>query len=146
MSRIDLKQRNDSVDSVEKSGTGKAKNIALWVLQVLAAGMFLMAGSGKLAGSEQMTATFNTIGLGQWFRYFTGGIEVLSAVLLLIPSLSGIGALLMVGTMIGAVATHLFILGGTAIPAAVLLVVTAIIAFGRREQITNLINRVLNKV
>src|SRR4051794_19117611 len=111
MSSVDLRTKNNSVDVTEK--TGKGKNIALWVLQVLAAGMFLMAGGSKLGGAEQMVNTFNAIGLGQWFRYLTGGIEVLSAILLLIPALSGIGAVLLVGTMIGAVATHLFILGGS---------------------------------
>ena len=53
-----------------------------WVLQILAAAMFLFAGGSKLTGQQAMVDTFGQIGLGQWFRYLTGIIEVGSAVLL----------------------------------------------------------------
>ena len=44
---------------------------------------------------------FETIGVGQWFRYVTGAIEFASAVLLLTPRFAGVGALLLVPTMVG---------------------------------------------
>jgi putative oxidoreductase len=53
---------------------------------------------------------FGKIGIGQWLRYFTGSLEVVGAVLLLIPKTSAIAAVLLALTMVGAVATHLFIL------------------------------------
>jgi putative oxidoreductase len=53
---------------------------------------------------------FAKIGLGQWFRYFTGGLEVICAVLLLIPGTAAIAAALLACTMAGAVLTHLFLL------------------------------------
>ena len=121
--------------------TGKAMNIILWVLQIGAAGMFLMAGFAKLAGAEPAVAMFNTIGLGQWFRYLTGALEVISAVMLLIPRLSGVGALLLIGVMIGAVITHLFVIGGNPVGAIVLLVVSVIIAWGRRDRTLRLLGR-----
>jgi putative oxidoreductase len=43
-----------------------------------------------------MVETFDKIGIGQWFRYVTGGIEVASAVLLLSPRLTPVGAALLV--------------------------------------------------
>ena len=98
----------------------KAKNIALWVPQVLTAAAFLMAGFAKLSGQPMMVETFDKIGIGQWFRYVTGGIEVASAILLLIPRLSPVGAALLVCTMIEAVSTHLFVIGGSPVPALVL--------------------------
>src|SRR5437763_3826504 len=94
------------------ASTGKIINVGLWILQIAAAGMFLMAGFSKLSGNAQMVGLFDAIGLGQWFRYVTGSVEVVGAVLLLIPRLSGLGALLLVGTMLGAVATHVFVVGG----------------------------------
>jgi len=94
----------------------KVKNIALWVLQVLTAAAFLMAGFAKLSGQPMMVDTFDKIGIGQWFRYFTGGIEVASAILLLIPRLSPMGALI----------------GGSPMPALVLGCFAAIILWGRR--------------
>jgi len=66
-------------------GTGRAQNIALWILQAAAAAMFLMAGFSKLGGEPQTVALFEMIGVGQWFRYLTGVLEIGGAVLLLIP-------------------------------------------------------------
>ena len=83
--------------------TSKAKNIALWSLQVLVAAAFLMAGFAKLSGQQMMVEMFEKIGIGQWFRYVTGGIETVSAILLLVPRLTALGAALLVCTMTGAV-------------------------------------------
>jgi hypothetical protein len=58
-------------------------NMVLWTIQIGVAGMFFMAGGSKLSGSEQMVQLFQAIGLGQWFRYVTGFMEVGGAVLLL---------------------------------------------------------------
>ena len=74
------------------SNQSKVKNIALWVPQVLTAAAFLMAGFAKLSGQPMMVETFDKIGIGQWFRYVTGGIEIASAILLLIPRLTPVGA------------------------------------------------------
>ena len=54
------------------------------------------------------------LGIEEW------SIEVVSAILLLVPSLAFFGALLLVPTMVGAVLTHLFIVGGNPTPAFVL--------------------------
>ena len=100
--------------------SAKIVNIVLWVLQIGAAGMFLMVGFLKLSGNPQLVALFEAIGIGQWFRYLTGSLEVAGAILLLIPRTSGLGALILVGTMLGAVATHLFIVGGSPLMAIIL--------------------------
>jgi len=118
--------------------TGKTMNIVLWVLQIAAAGMFVMAGFSKLSGNEQMVGLFAAIGLGQWFRYLTGTLEVAGAILLVIPRTSGLGALLLVGVMIGAVTTHLFVIGGNPLMALILLGVTSVVAWERRQQTVNL--------
>jgi putative oxidoreductase len=122
--------------------TGKIMNVGLWILQIGAAGMFLMVGFLKLSGDPQMVALFQAIGLGQWFRYVTGSLEVLGAVLLLIPRLSELGALLLVGVTLGAVTTHLFVIGGDPLPAIILLIVTGIIAWGRRERTIKLLAKI----
>ena len=119
--------------------TGKIINVGLWILQIGAAGMFLMVGFFKLSGDPRMVGLFDAIGLGQWFRYVTGSLEVLGAVLLLIPRLSGLGALLLVGVMLGAVATHLFVVGGSPMMAIILLIVTGVVAWGRRKRTMNIL-------
>jgi putative oxidoreductase len=118
---------------------GRALNIALWLFQVAAAAMFLMVGSMKLAAAPALVALFHAIGIGQWFRYVTGGLEVLGAVALLVPRASGAGALLLAAVMVGAVATHLFVVGGSPLVAAVLLVITAFIAWSRRARTLELL-------
>jgi putative oxidoreductase len=122
---------------LESDSTGKVMNVGLWILQIGAAGMFLMVGFFKLTGDPQMVGLFDAIGLGQWFRYVTGSLEVLGAVLLLIPRLSGLGALLLMGVMLGAVPTHLFVVGGSPLMAIILLVVTGVVAWGRRKRTMN---------
>jgi putative oxidoreductase len=121
------------------ASTGKIINVGLWILQIGAAGMFLMVGFLKLSGDPQLVGLFDGIGLGQWFRYLTGSLEVLGALLLLVPRLSGLGALLLVGVMLGAVPTHLFVVGGSPLPAIILLIVTGVVAWGRRERTMNIL-------
>jgi len=118
--------------------TAKIINVVLWVLQIAAAGMFLMVGFLKLSGDAQLVGLFETIGLGQWFRYLTGTLEVAGAFLLLIPRTSGLGALMLAGVMLGAVVTHVFIVGGSPLPAIILLVATGVVAWGRRQRTMNL--------
>ncbi len=115
----------------------RGPRITLWVAQIAVAGMVMLAGGLKLAGVPVMVALFEAIGVGQWLRYVTGTIEVVSAVALLVPSLSAFGALLLVPTMVGAVATHLFIVGGSPLPATVLLIASVAIAWARRDQLVS---------
>jgi uncharacterized membrane protein YphA (DoxX/SURF4 family) len=103
-------------------------------LQIALAAMFLAAGGSKLIGAPAMVALFDTIGWGQWFRYVTGAIEASAAIALLIPSAAVFGAMLLVATMIGAVATNLF-LGQSVVPPLVLLVVASAIAWVRRNEL-----------
>ena len=113
----------------------KAGNAVAWVLQIVAAAMFLMAGGSKLAGAQAMVDMFAAIGLGQWFRYVTGGIEVVSALLLLMPSTAAIGAALLVCVMAGAIITHLTILHTSPAGPVGLLIICAIVAWLRRDRL-----------
>jgi uncharacterized membrane protein YphA (DoxX/SURF4 family) len=89
-------------------------------LRILLSIAFLGAGGAKLAGVDMMVMTFDQIGWGQGFRYLTGAIEVIGVALLWLPRRQVIGAAVLGGTMLGAVLTHWFILGPSAVPAMVL--------------------------
>lgn len=91
-----------------------------WGLRILLALVFAAAGIAKLAGAAQMVQVFEAIGFGQWFRNVTGAVEVLGALLLIVPSTGFLGGLLLTVTMACAVATHLILIGGSPLPAAVL--------------------------
>ena len=116
-----------------------AWKVFLWILQILLAGMLLMAGSSKLMGAPAMVAVFDKIGVGQWFRYVTGGLEAIGAIGLLIPRTCALAALLIICVMAGAVISHLAVLGGNPAPAVALLVAAIVIAWGRRDRIAALL-------
>ncbi|HZR25294.1 MAG TPA: DoxX family protein [Vicinamibacterales bacterium] len=121
----------DRTQDIARVSNGR---VVLWVGQFVIAAAFLMAGGSKFAGAPAMVQMFDAIGIGQWFRYVTATIEVGSAIALLVPSLAPYGAAALVATMTGAVATHLFIVGGSPLPALVLGAGSAAIAWFRRDQ------------
>jgi putative oxidoreductase len=120
---------------------GKALTIALWVVQIGLAAMFFMAGGNKLGGNAMMVGLFDAIGIGQWFRYLTGLLEVAGAALLLVPRASGLGAALLVPVMLGAILTHLVVLHSSPAMPAALLVGVLFVAWGRRAQIVAFLQR-----
>ena len=102
---------------------------------------FLGAGGAKLAGIDTMVMTFDQIGGGQGFRYLTGAIEVICVALLWLPRRQVIGAAVLGGTMVGAVLTHWFILGPSAVPAIVLGLLCAAVLYIHRTQIPEVLGR-----
>jgi hypothetical protein len=65
----------------------------------------------------------------------TGAIEVSAAIALFVPSLAVFGAAALVATMIGAVAAHLLIVGGSPVMPAILLLGSAGVVWARRNQL-----------
>lgn len=112
----------------------KALPIVTWVVRGLLAAAFAAAGLAKLAGVEAMVATFDQIGIGQWFRYLTGLVELAGAVAIVVPAFGLLGALILGCTMIGAVLTHLVLIGGSAVPALVLGLLAGFVAYRLRGQ------------
>ncbi|MGH3660435.1 MAG: DoxX family protein [Micromonosporaceae bacterium] len=119
---------------------GRAWNITLWVLQALVAAFFVFAGGIKLAGDPTAVQAFDTIGLGQWFRYFTGAVEIAGGIGLLIPRLMGLAALGLVAVLVGAIITE-FSIGGSPTNPVPFLLVVGLIAYGRRGAVTALTKR-----
>jgi putative oxidoreductase len=113
----------------------RAGLIGLWVAQIALASLFLNVGGSKLAGAPDMVALFEAIGVGQWFRYVTGLVEVGSAIALFVPSLALFGAVALVATMLGAIATHVFVIGGSPAVPAVLLLAALVVVWARRDQL-----------
>jgi len=114
---------------------GRASLVALWLTQVALALMFLMAGGSKLAGVPAMVSLFDAIGLGQWFRYVTGVIEITSGIALLVPSAAIFGAMLVIPTMLGAIVTNVFVVPASPVMPLLLLLGAAAVAWARRRQL-----------
>ena len=85
-------------------------NILAWILAVLLAVVFVLAGGVKLLGARAMVQEFAQIGIGQWFRYFTGILEVSGAIGVLIPKYRFGAALQIAVVMVGATAANIWVL------------------------------------
>jgi len=123
--------------------TSRAANIGLWTLQVLLAAVYAFSAFGKLSADPQNVAGFAAMGLGNTGMYIIGGLELAGAIAMFVPPLTGLAATCFVALMIGAVILTWAIGGGVlvAIPATVL-VVAAIVAWGRRDSTRRLVARV----
>ena len=109
--------------------------IAVIIVKALLTFAFVAAGAAKLIGAPMMVETFDAIGMGQWFRYLTGVIEVGGAVLLWVSRRQAWGAALLGATMVGAVLAHLVVLSAaSAAPAVVLGLLSAFVLWSHRAQ------------
>jgi putative oxidoreductase len=111
------------------------KTVGFWVLKIVLAALFVMAGGAKLYGVPAMVETFEHVGLGQWFRYFTGALELFGAALLLWPGTTAFGALVLTVICIGAFFAQLLVLHEDVIHAIVMAVILAAIAWTYRDQL-----------
>ncbi|MDN5918226.1 MAG: DoxX family protein [Pseudonocardia sp.] len=115
---------------------------ALWTAQILIGVFMIVASAGpKLFGETIAVEMFTQIGLGQWFRYLVGALELLGGVGLLVRRSAGAAALGLVGLMIGAAYTQAFVLHGGLLVLTPLGIgaVVGVIAWVRRGEIRGLI-------
>jgi uncharacterized membrane protein YphA (DoxX/SURF4 family) len=84
----------------------KALFITLTVVRVVVALFFLTMAAKNLSGDVQMSEDFARWGYPSWFRGLTAVLQVVGAVLLLVPSVSFYGAALLCCIMLGAITTH----------------------------------------
>jgi putative oxidoreductase len=127
--------------SEQTSTAAKIGNIVVWILQIVLALQFFK--NGYALFTDDFVKKFDDIGFGQWFRYFTGVLEIGTAIGLLIPRVCGIAALGLAGIMGGAALTEFFLVtnGGlddAAMP-LIFMVWALVIAVYRREQIFGLL-------
>ena len=83
----------------------------IWTMRILLAAVFLFEGIDKFSERRLWLRIFDEIGFGQWFRYFTGAVEISGALTLLIPKATLVAVGLLVSTMIGALLVHVLVIG-----------------------------------
>ena len=113
----------------------------LWAAQIPLAAMFIAFGLAKLTGGQ--VQEFGLIGAGQWLRYLVGAAELAGAIGLLTPWLAGLAAAGLAADMAGATITNATVLHNTTYGSMIwvtlpLCAVFALLAYGRRQQITGL--------
>jgi hypothetical protein len=88
-----------------------AVTVVSWILQLLVAGILLQTLFFKFTGAAESVYIFSTLGAEPWGRIGSGVVELVAALLLLIPTTSSIGAALALAVITGAIVSHLTVLG-----------------------------------
>jgi putative oxidoreductase len=93
----------------EQAGSGEPRNrLSDWMSRGAVALFFVFAGADKF--SDSWVKLFHEIGIGEWFRYFTGVVEILGGVLVLIPRTVTAGLAILGCTMASAVLILVFVI------------------------------------
>ena len=96
----------------------KAQTVVAWALQLAVAGILLQTLFFKFTGAEESVYIFSAVGqflnvpgVEPWGRIGSGVVELMASILLLVPATASLGAILTIGVMAGAIASHILILG-----------------------------------
>ncbi len=89
----------------------KKSAILLWILRIIAAIILVQTLFFKFTDAPESIYIFETLGAEPLGRYGSGIMELIASILLLIPRYTWAGAVLGLGIMAGAIASHLFVLG-----------------------------------
>jgi hypothetical protein len=82
-----------------------------WACQLVAAAILGQTLFFKFSAASESVHVFATLGVEPWGRLLAGTLELVAVVLLLVPRWAGLGAVLAVGLMLGALGAHLTVLG-----------------------------------
>ena len=121
--------------------------LILWIVKLTAVVILLQTLYFKFTGAEESVYIFKTLGVEPYGRIGSGVVELIASILILIPRTSLIGAILGLGTMFGAVFSHIFVLGievqqdgGTLFILAVITFVSClVIVYTERNKIPDLL-------
>lgn len=85
--------------------------IFIWIIKLIAVVILVQTLYFKFTGAEESVYIFTTLGVEPYGRIGSGIIELVASILILIPRTTVYGAILGLGTMTGAIFSHLFVLG-----------------------------------
>ena len=85
--------------------------IFIWIVKLIAVGILVQTLYFKFTGAEESVYIFTTLGIEPYGRIGSGVVELIASILILIPRTTLLGALMGLGTMFGALLSHLVFLG-----------------------------------
>lgn len=85
--------------------------IFIWIIKLTAVIILVQTLFFKFTGAEESVYIFQTLGIEPYGRIGSGVVELVASILILIPRTTLLGAILGLGTMTGALISHIFILG-----------------------------------
>lgn len=89
----------------------KTENVIAWICRIAAAVILLQTLFFKFTAAPESVYIFTKVGLEPWGRIGSGIVELIAAVLLLVPRLTWLGAIIAIGVLGGAIMSHLTVLG-----------------------------------
>ncbi|MGV3697259.1 DoxX family protein [Flavobacterium sp.] len=121
--------------------------IMLRIIKLVAVIILLQTLFFKFSAAEESVYIFSKLGMEPFGRIGSGIVELIACVLILIPRTTLLGALIGFGTMLGAILSHLLILGisvkndgGELFTLAIItLLCCAVLIFQERRKITGLL-------
>lgn len=119
---------------------GWTSHLKIWLPRIAAALLFFFIGLSKFGRQSRWIETFEQIGFGQWLRYATGVLQLVGALVVLVPRTFLLGIMVLASTMLGAMMTWIFLLGApfNAIFPGALLVGLIVLA---AEDVVNLFSK-----
>lgn len=122
-------------------------NVFTWIIKLTAVVILVQTLYFKFTGAEESVYIFSTLGAEPFGRIGSGVVELIASILILIPRTTLLGALMGLGTMAGAILSHLVFLGivvkndgGTLfILAIITFICCAILVFQNRDKIQSLL-------
>ncbi|WP_437373063.1 DoxX family protein [Maribacter litoralis] len=85
--------------------------IFYWILRIVPAIILLQTLYFKFSAAPESVFIFSTLGVEPYGRIGLGVIELITAILILIPKTAFYGTLTALALMVGAIFSHLFVLG-----------------------------------
>jgi putative oxidoreductase len=116
--------------------TMSVMTIVTWILRLGVAALFLFAAYMKLSGNPMMIEEFGKVGLGDWFRLFTGVLELVGALLVLYPAFTAWGGVLLLVVDIGAFFAQLLVIKEDVIHCIVIGAVLLVLIYLTRHQLS----------
>lgn len=86
-------------------------SIFIWIIKLIAVIILVQTLFFKFTAAEESVYIFTKLGIEPFGRIGSGVVELIASILILIPRTTLLGALLAMGTMMGALMSHLFVLG-----------------------------------
>jgi putative oxidoreductase len=119
--------------------SGRTQSVGIWILRVVLGLAFLFFSSMKLSGNPRMVEEFRVVGLGQWFRYATGTLELIGGLAILTPRVSALGAILLLLVTCGAFVAQVAILHIDWIHCVVIAALLILTIYLQRAQLQRLL-------
>ncbi len=121
--------------------------IFIWIVKLIAVVILVQTLFFKFTGADESVYIFQTLGIEPYGRIGSGIVELIASILILIPRTTLLGAVLALGTMMGAIFSHIFVLGievkgdgGTLFALAIItLICCLILVYNQKNKIPDLL-------